>query len=174
MGTELSSSLKGKLKGEAVRTLTITDNLTARGKNGTCPYEKFYKKKPLEVIYLRRFGEVGILANRKKIKAKDDDRGTKCIFVGYADDHTPDTYRMFNPKTKKILLSRDIRWMDTFKLEDKADNRIKIIDYEDDDIEVGQRESQREPQTPANQRISTVVPERPTMRTSISHLPREV
>ena len=49
--------------------------------------------------------------------------------------------------------------MDTFKMEDIEDDRIKIIDYEDEDIEVEKREFQWEPQTPANQCISTVVPE---------------
>ena len=77
-------------------------------------YEKCYRKKPLDIKYLRRFGEIGIIANRKKLKAKSEDRGTKCYFVGYADDHTPDTYRMFNPNTGKIVLSRDVRWLDTF------------------------------------------------------------
>jgi hypothetical protein len=32
--------------------------------------------------------------------------------VGYADDHSPDTYRMYNPDTKKVILSRDVRWAD--------------------------------------------------------------
>ena len=64
--------------------------------------------------------------------------------------------------------------MDTFKMDDIEDDRIKIIDYEDEDIEVEKRELQQEPQTPANQRISTVVLEQPRTRTSILHLPREV
>jgi hypothetical protein len=32
--------------------------------------------------------------------------------VGYADDHSPDTYRMFNPDTNKVIPSRDVRWAD--------------------------------------------------------------
>jgi hypothetical protein len=32
--------------------------------------------------------------------------------VGYSHNHAGDTYRMFNPQTKKILNSRDIRWAD--------------------------------------------------------------
>src|SRR5210317_14677 len=132
--TNLSENLKDKLKGEAVRTLTITDNITYRGKNGTCPYEKFYKKKSLDIKYLKRFGEIGVIANRKSIKTKTEDRGSKCYFVGYADDHTPDTYRMFNPNTNKIILSRDIRWIDTFKMQRDETNeeKIKYLEFEDD------------------------------------------
>ena len=33
------------------------------------------------------------------------------MFVGYADDHTKDVYRFLNIHTKKIILSRDVRWL---------------------------------------------------------------
>ena len=145
----------------------MMDNLTYRGKQGICPYEKFYKKRPLEIKYLRRIGEVGVLCNRKKIKSKDEERGTKGIFVGYADDHTPDTYRMYNPITRKIVLSRDIRWLDTFYLGDEEEEKIKIIEYEDDVIEEAEdNKNENQVMTPGNQGISERVPERPVTRSS--------
>ena len=33
------------------------------------------------------------------------------MFVGYSDQHPGDTFRMFNPKTKKIHNSRDVLWL---------------------------------------------------------------
>ena len=33
------------------------------------------------------------------------------MFVGYADNHAGNVYRFVNLKTKKIILSRDITWM---------------------------------------------------------------
>ena len=33
------------------------------------------------------------------------------MFVGYADDHTKDIYRFLNIHTKRIILSRDVRWL---------------------------------------------------------------
>ena len=39
------------------------------------------------------------------------DRGANAIFVGYADKHAGEKYRFVNLKTKKIILSRDITWM---------------------------------------------------------------
>ena len=33
------------------------------------------------------------------------------MFVGYADDHTKDVYRFLNIHTKRIILSRDVRWL---------------------------------------------------------------
>ena len=47
----------------------------------------------------------------KKMRSKLDDRGKTCMFVGYADDHTKDIYRFLNIHTKRIILSRDVRWL---------------------------------------------------------------
>ena len=33
------------------------------------------------------------------------------MFVGYADDHSRDVYRFLNIHTKRIIISRDVRWM---------------------------------------------------------------
>ena len=30
--------------------------------------------------------------------------------MGYADDHSGDTFRFYNPETHKIILSRDVTW----------------------------------------------------------------
>ena len=40
------------------------------------------------------------------------ERAIKCVMVGYARNHTGDTYRMYNPGTKRIILSRDVTWGD--------------------------------------------------------------
>ena len=47
----------------------------------------------------------------KKMRSKLDDRGKTCMFVGYAEDHTKDVYRFLNIHTKRIILSRDVRWL---------------------------------------------------------------
>ena len=33
------------------------------------------------------------------------------MFVGYANDHFRDVYRFLNIHTKKIIMSRDVRWL---------------------------------------------------------------
>ena len=45
------------------------------------------------------------------MRSKLDNRGKTCMFVGYADDHTKDVYRFLNIHTNRIILSRDIRWL---------------------------------------------------------------
>ena len=33
------------------------------------------------------------------------------MFVGYGDDHSGDVYRFLNINTKRIIMSRDARWL---------------------------------------------------------------
>ena len=45
------------------------------------------------------------------MRSKLDNSGKRCMFVGYADDHSGDAYRFLNIKTKRIIMSRDARWL---------------------------------------------------------------
>ena len=36
------------------------------------------------------------------------------MFVGYGDDHAGDVYRFINIQTKKVILSRDVQWLNLF------------------------------------------------------------
>ena len=36
----------------------------------------------------------------------------KAIFVGYAEKHAGNVYRFINPSTNRIILSRDIKWLE--------------------------------------------------------------
>ena len=42
------------------------------------------------------------------LKAKLEDRGKTCMFLGYAQNHTGGTYRMLKLRTKIILLSHGV------------------------------------------------------------------
>lgn len=78
-------------------------------------------KKPLEawggvkpnVTNLRVFWSVAYTHVPKEIRKKIDDRSEKCIFVGYSD--ASKAYKLYNPKTKKTIVSRDVKC-----LEDKS------------------------------------------------------
>jgi hypothetical protein len=60
---------------------------------------------------MQPFGRIGFVTDKTKIKAKLDDRSFKCFFVGYADNHARDAYRMYNPVTKRVIVTRDVfKW----------------------------------------------------------------
>ena len=43
---------------------------------------------------------------------KLSDKGMKAIFVGYTDKHGGNVYRFINPNTNRIILSRDVKWLE--------------------------------------------------------------
>ena len=63
--------------------------------------------------HLRTFGEMAVVAIHEgtKMRSKLDNRGKTCMFVGYADDHSGDVYRFLIIHTKRIIMSRDARWL---------------------------------------------------------------
>ena len=107
---QIPKSERFKLWGEAATTVTALDNLipvTWNGINKT-RYEHAGFEIPKFVKYLRTFGEAGIVKNGKD--GKVGDRRIAMVFVGYADEHTGNCYRMYNPVTSKVNVICDIIW----------------------------------------------------------------
>ena len=63
--------------------------------------------------FMRTFGEMAVVAihEGKKMRSKLDNRGKTCMFVGYAEDHAGDVFRFLNIHTKRIIMSRDVSWL---------------------------------------------------------------
>ena len=65
------------------------------------------------------------MADRTKIKAKLCDHGKKGLWLGYAKNWSTDTYRLYNPKTRSTILSRDV----TFRNQEKeTKNETQILE----------------------------------------------
>ena len=82
--------------------------------------------------YLRSFGEMAVIAisDGKKMRSKLDTRGRTGIFVGYADDHAGNVCRFINIQMKKIILSRDVQWLNLFwkQYNTRKDDSKKLVD----------------------------------------------
>ena len=48
---------------------------------------------------------------KTKTTVKLKNNGTTCMFVGYAINHKPDVYRMWDPFTNRVHTSRDVIWL---------------------------------------------------------------
>jgi len=119
---------------EAASTATKLENILNE-KGSKTPYYAFYNENPDYEANLRTFGELGIVTETpgQSIKSKLQDRGIKCMFVGYASNHAGNVYRMLNLKTKRVILSRDVRWLNTFIVTDREENETYEIEFENDD-----------------------------------------
>ena len=109
--TGLSEELKYKLWAECAKTVTDLDGLLISKKGEKGSFEKFFKDQQKFNSDLHSFGEIGIVLAKKKIKSKLADRGFPALFVGYTENHAGDVIKMFTPKTFKVTLTRDVRFL---------------------------------------------------------------
>ncbi len=108
---KFSSELKGLLWAECMSTTTLLTNLTTYSANegNKSSNEMLYGENSPIVKSLKGFGSKAYVTERG-LKGKLDRKSKKCIMVGYAENHTNDCYRLYNPETQRIILSRDIIW----------------------------------------------------------------
>ena len=109
----IESKYKGEFWCEVISKATKFDNIMVRPERTKPPHTLFYGKNAKYTRSLRTCGEMAVIAihEGKKMRSKLVDRGKTCMFVGYAEDHTKDVYRFMNIHTRRIIISRDVRWL---------------------------------------------------------------
>ena len=120
----VSQQDKRKFWCEVTSTATKLDNIMVRKERTKPSHTLFYNEGARYVEYLRTFGEMAVIAisDGKKMRSKLDTRGRTGKFVGYADDHAGNIDRFINVQTKKIILSRDVQWLNSFWIQYKTRN----------------------------------------------------
>lgn len=46
----------------------------------------------------------------RELRKKFDNKGEKCIFVGYSDESK--AYKLYIPSTKKVIIGRDVQFIE--------------------------------------------------------------
>ena len=93
---------------------------------GHTPHEIWFGKKPI-ISHLKVFGCNGYVHIPKENRKKLDMKSQRCIFLGYADNCYG--YRMYNPITKKITVSRDVKFNENdFQNADNELIRMESVD----------------------------------------------
>jgi transposase InsO family protein len=62
------------------------------------------------VAHLRTFRCIAYAHIPSELRKKIGDRSEKCIFTGYSE--TSKAYRIYNPISKKLILSRDVKFLE--------------------------------------------------------------
>ena len=87
------------------------------GKSGQNePKFKIQYKDDLDILNMQQFGQIGFATIQNEKKQKLSKRSFKAITVGIQKHHANDSYYMYNPETKNIIVSRDI-----------SKNRYKVL-----------------------------------------------
>jgi len=101
-----SKGMPAEFWGEAVSTAVYPLNRApTKSLKGRTPYEAWYNKKP-KVHHLRTFGSVVYVKKVGPGISKLSDRSTKMVFIGY--ETGTKGYRVYDPVTKKLHISRDV------------------------------------------------------------------
>jgi hypothetical protein len=134
---------------EAFKTARYLDSLVVKtvGTKKATRHDNFYGKNPKWMKFLRTWGEAGTVKVKTKTTPKLSDRGVHCIFIGYADDHDGDVYRMWNPKTERVHITRDVIWMKQMKFKKGVEDAV--IEINNDNTDEGKGDEQK-PADPGN------------------------
>jgi len=104
---------KIELWSEAVASAVHVLNRTLSRTNNKTPYELWYGKKP-NISYLRIFGTRAFVHIPDAFRCKLDAKAVECIMVGYYS--RAKAYRLWNPATRRIFISRDAIFDETLSL----------------------------------------------------------
>jgi hypothetical protein len=109
----LQSKLPESFWAEAINCAAyIRNRCPTKGVNeNKTPYERFFGYKPT-VSYFKIFGQKCFVLN-KRSKGKFDPRSQEHIFIGYSNESK--AYRLWNKNSRKIIISRDVRFIDEFE-----------------------------------------------------------
>lgn len=94
-----------ELWGEAVTCATHILNRSLSRTSEVTPFELWHGCKP-DVSYFRVFGSPAFVHIPEEQRRKLDQKALKCILVGYCE--ASKAYRMWNPTTRKLIISRDV------------------------------------------------------------------
>ena len=78
----------------------------------TSQFENLYGEKPNIIGLFSEFGRIGYVNKQCKFKKKISDKQSKAIMIGHTDNHTRDTYKLYNPDTKRVVVTRYVKWED--------------------------------------------------------------
>ena len=86
------------------------------------PQQAWTGRKP-SIAHLKIFGSIAFAHVPDQKRSKLDDKSEKLVFIGY--DASSKGYKLYNPKTKKVVVSRDV----VFDEEDSWDWNNQEEDY---------------------------------------------
>ena len=91
----------------------LLDNFLVQDSAKNPPFIQFFGVDAKYAKHLRVSGEMCVVADtdNKVGRTKIDPRGKISLFVGYSTQHASDVYRLLNPKTSRVIHSRDVKWI---------------------------------------------------------------
>ena len=118
-GRKFNTCLQNGLWAKAANTPTLLENNLITPNRNLSPFHQCFGK---------GFGEMSITTYKDNTQqAKLANRGTPGIWVDYAEGHPTSTHQVFNPKTKKVILTKDVIFLQKFYSKNtKVENPVLV------------------------------------------------
>ena len=90
----------------------MLDNILVQDSAKSPPFTQFLGVDAKYAKHLRFFGLLCVVTDteNKVGRTKIDPRGKISLFVGYSTQHAGDVCSLLNPKTSRVIHSRDVKW----------------------------------------------------------------
>ena len=109
---------------EAISTANYLRNrCTSESIDGETPFKLWTGKRPT-LTHLRPFGTKALVLDKSQKKGKFEPKSKECIWIGYSEESK--AYRLWLNEDKKVIRSRDVKFMNKFQPEDNG--TISITD----------------------------------------------
>eukprot|EP00253_Pinus_taeda_P008999 PITA_08999 len=125
-----------------------------------CPIKAVMNKVPEEawsgrkqgVTHMKVFGFVAYAHIPDQLRRKLDNKGEKCIFIGYSEESK--AYRLYIPSTKKFFVRRDVQFIEQESWDGSIEKTMNVkncLPHDEDDEEVAEMHPQTETPTQGQQ-----------------------
>ena len=144
IGANVPHKSRYKFFREAFTCATLLDGLTVIELNGKeeTRYIHWQGNNPAWTRSLRTWGEAGVVKLKTKFTPKLANRGEICMFVGYAPAHSEAVYRMWDPNSNRVHVTRDVIWLNRMYFQVKEEEEEIITrDEQVDAMEVRESKS---------------------------------
>eukprot|EP00253_Pinus_taeda_P030339 PITA_30339 len=105
------------------------------------------------VTHMKVFGCVAYAHIPNQLRRKLDNKGEKCIFVGYSEESK--AYRLYIPSTKKFFVSRDVQFFEEEAWDGSIEKTVNVkncFSHDEDDEEMAEIHPQTAAPTQGQQR----------------------
>ena len=95
----------------------VTNRSPTRANSRITPYQHL-KGNPPDLSHIRIYGSIAWVHVNDETRTKLEPKSHKCIFVGYSTESK--AYKCYDPATRKIVVSKDVRFEEGRFLHDKS------------------------------------------------------
>jgi len=95
------------------------------------------------VTHMKVFGCVAYAHILDQLRKKLDNKGEKCIFIGFSEESK--AYRLYKPSTKKLIVSRDVQFIEEEAWDGSIEKIVNVKNsmfYDEDDEEMAETHPQ--------------------------------